>query len=72
MPPTLCYVQDLTWVNLHFCLAISLVLIQPAVAGEHVVPPMDWNHDLNAVQKPAGAHPLVGVTDHHTVDLERN
>lgn len=67
--PTLFYVQDLAGVNLHLRLAVSFVLAQPAVTGEHVMLPTDWNHDLNAVQEPAGAHAFVVVADHQTVDL---
>lgn len=67
---TLFHVQDLAGVNLHLCLAISFIFAQPAVTGEHVMLSMDWNHDLNAVQEPAGTHAFIGVSNHHTVDLE--
>lgn len=70
MSPTLFHVQDLAWVNLHLCFAVSLILIQPAMTGEHVMPSMDWDHNLNAVQEPAGTHAFVGVANHQTVDLE--
>lgn len=70
MSPTLFHLQDLARVNFHLCLPVSLILIQPAVAGEHVMLPMDWNHNLNAVQEPAGTHAFVGVANHQTVDLE--
>ena len=68
--PTLFHVQDLAWVNLHLRLAVGLVLVQPAVTGEHVMLSVDWNHNLNTVQEPAGTHALVGVANHQTIDLE--
>lgn len=70
MLPTLFHLQDLAGVNLHLRLAISLVLIQPAVTGEHVMLPVNWNHDLNAVQEPTRVHARVGVANHESVELE--
>lgn len=70
MLPTLFHVQDLAGIDLHLCLAVSLIPVQPAVTGEHVLLSMDWNHELNTVQEPAGTHAFVGVTNHQTVDLE--
>ena len=69
MTPTLFAVQDFAGIDLHLCLAVRLIPAQPAVAGEHVVFALVWNHDLNAVQEPACAHALVGVSNHKTVDL---
>jgi len=68
--PTLFYVQDLARIDLHLGLAISITPGQPAVAGEHVLLSMDRNHQLNAVQEPAGTHAFIGVANHQTVDLE--
>ena len=69
--PTLLHVQDLTRVNLHLCLAVSLIPAEPAVTGEHVMFPVDRDHDLNTVQEPAGSHAFIGVADHQAADLEK-
>lgn len=68
--PTLFYIQDLAWVELHRCFAIGLIFVQPAVAGEHVILSMDWNQNLNTVQEPARTHAFVSVANQQTVDLE--
>lgn len=67
--PTLIQFQDLTGVDLHLCLPICFILAEPAVAGEHVLLSVGWHHDLNAVQKPACPHALIGMTNHQAVYL---
>ena len=67
---TLFDIQDLAGVDLHLHLPIRLRLAQPAVAGEHVLLPVDRDLDLHAVQEPTGSHTLVGVANHQPVDLE--
>lgn len=69
---TLFNIQYFTGIDPHFGFAISLVSAQPAVTGEHVMSAMIGHHNLNAVQKPAGTHPFVSVTDHEATDLKNS
>ena len=62
-------VEDLTGVDLHLHLPVRLVLAEPAVAGEHVLFPVDRDGDHNAVQEPTSTQPLVGVANQEAVDL---
>lgn len=72
MLPTLFHIQDLAGVDIHLCLAVSLILIQPAVTGEHVMLSMDRNHDLNTIQEPAHIHACIGVANRESVELEES
>lgn len=72
MLPTLFHIQNLAGVNLHLSLAISLILVEPAVTGKHVMLTMDWNHDLNTIQEPTRIHACIGVANHKSVELEEN
>lgn len=67
---TLFDVQDLAGIQLHLHLPVSLVFAEPAVAGEHVLLPVDGRQDLHAVQEPSSAQPLVTVSNQKTADLE--
>lgn len=61
--------HNLTWVDLHLHPAISLVFVEPSVAGEHVLPSLDWNRDLDTGQEPARAETHVIMADQYSVDL---
>lgn len=62
-------VQDLAGVDLYLYFPVSLVLTEPAVAGEHILLPVHWHRDLHTVQEPTGTQALVGVANQETVDL---
>ena len=62
-------VQDLTGIDLHLHLPIGLILAEPAMTGEHVLLPMDWDRDHNTVQEPTSTQPFVGVANQEAVDL---
>ena len=64
-------VQGLAGIDLHLHLAVSLILTQPAMAGELVLLPMDRNNDLDTVQEPTSPQTLVSVAYQKTVDLQR-
>lgn len=68
-PLTLLSRQNLTWVDLHLHPAISLILVQPSVAGEHVLPSLDWNCDLDTGQEPARPQANVVMPNQYPVDL---
>lgn len=72
MLPTLFHVQGLARVDLHLCFSVGLGRVQPAVTGEHVLLPVDWNHELNAVQEPAGPHAFIGVANQQAIYLQYN
>lgn len=61
--------QNLTWVDLHFHPAISLIFVKPSVTREHVLPSLYWNRDLDTGQEPATPKTHIIMSNQYSVDL---